>query len=70
MTRLECASSLIWNIRHLEFCTNEDVEATARAVMELGRSELREELERPLMAYEVKTPREMEGTGAPVRVWM
>lgn len=66
MTRLECATSLIWNIRHLEFCTNEDISATARTIMDLGKLESQESF----ISYEVKTPKEMSSTGAPPREWM
>ena len=66
MTRLETAVSLIWAIRRLEHCTSENVEAVARAIMELGVLEgFRSSID-----YVGKTPREMESTGAPVREWM
>lgn len=73
MTRLECAIQLLWNFRFLNTCDKEDVGAFARAIMELGRSELREEIEKrneKLIQYEVESPIRMESTGAPPRKWM
>ena len=39
MTRLGCAVKLLWCLRSLDTCDGSDVEAFARAIMELGRSE-------------------------------
>lgn len=73
MTRLECAIQLLWNLRFQDTCNNKDMEAFARTIMELGRSELEEEIikrnEEP-PRYEVNSPIRMESTGAPVRQWM
>lgn len=72
MTRLECAVILLWKLRNSKYCNSEDMEAFARTIMELGRSELEEEIikrnEDPY--YEIKSPKDMEGTGAPPREWM
>lgn len=73
MTRLERAKTLLWNFRFQDTCNDRDAEAFAYAIMELGRSELREETEKrneePLR-YEVNSPITMESTGAPPREWM
>lgn len=73
MTRLECAVKLLWNLRFQDTCNSEDVEAFAYAIMELGRSELKEEIikrnEEP-PRYEVNSPIKMESVGAPPREWM
>lgn len=39
MTRLDCAVKLLWCLRFLDNCDGGDVEAFARAIMELGRNE-------------------------------
>lgn len=39
MTKLDCAIKLLWCLRFLDNCDGGDVEAFARAIMELGRSE-------------------------------
>lgn len=44
MTRLDCAIKLLWCLRFLDNCDGGDVEAFARAIMELGRSEEAKEL--------------------------
>lgn len=53
MTRLECAIHLLWNLRRQDICNSDDVEAFARAIMELGRSEMREEMEELAQSEEV-----------------
>lgn len=72
MTRLECAKMLLWNLKNSKYCNEKDMEAFAYAIMELGRSEMEEEItkrnEGPY--YEAKSPKDMEGTGAPPREWM
>lgn len=73
MTRLECAIVLLWKLKNSEYCNSEDVEAFARAVMELGKSELREEIKKrneESPRYEVNSPIKMESDGAPPREWM
>ena len=69
MTRLECAENLLWNFRMLDICNKEDVKALAYAIMELGKSELREEIkernEEP-SRYVANFSIIMEPTGAPV----
>lgn len=73
MTRLECAIHLLWNFRFLNTCDKEDVGAFARAIMELGRSELREEIEKrneKLAHMKWNLPIRMESTGALPRKWM
>lgn len=42
MTRFDCAVKLLWCLRFLDNCDSGDVEAFARAIMELGRSEMQE----------------------------
>lgn len=72
MTRLECAMELL-NIYHrYDYPNSEDTKAIAYAIMELGRSELREELKTSVdetkgekVHYEIANT-----TGAPVRQWM
>jgi hypothetical protein len=44
MTKLDCAIKLLWCLRFLDNCDGGDVEAFARAIMELGRSEEAKEL--------------------------
>ena len=39
MTKLDCAVKLLWCLRFLDNCDGSDVEAFARAIMELGRNE-------------------------------
>ena len=39
MTKLDCAVRLLWCLRFLDSCNSEDVEAFAKAIMELGRNE-------------------------------
>ena len=39
MIRLDCAVKLLWCFRFLDNCDSGDVEAFARAIMELERSE-------------------------------
>lgn len=73
MTRLECAENLLWNFRMLDICNKEDVKALAYAIMELGRSELREETEKrneEPPRYVTNSPITMESTGASPREWM
>lgn len=42
MTRLDCAIRLLRCLRFLDNCDSRDVEAFARAIMELGRNEMKE----------------------------
>lgn len=44
MTRLECAMELLNMYHRYDYPNSEDTKAIAYAIMELGRSELREEL--------------------------
>lgn len=39
MTGLECAVRLLWCLRWLDNCYQDDIEAFARVIMELGRNE-------------------------------
>jgi hypothetical protein len=39
MTGLECAVRLLWRLRWLDNCDQDDIEAFARVIMELGRNE-------------------------------
>lgn len=72
MTRLECAITLLWKLRNSKYCNSEDMKAFAYAIMELGRSEMEEEIikRNECPYYEVKSPKDMEGAGAPPREWM
>lgn len=42
MTRLDCAIRLLRCLRSFDNCDSRDVEAFARAIMELGRNEMKE----------------------------
>ena len=53
MTRLECAILLLWNLRRQDICNSDDVGAFARVIMELGRSEMREEMEKLVRSEKV-----------------
>ena len=72
MSRLECAMELL-NIYHrYDYPNSEETKAIAYAIMELGRSELKEELKASVgetkgeeVNYEMANT-----TGAPVRQWM
>ena len=72
MSRLECAMELL-NIYHrYDYPNSEEIKAIAYAIMELGRSELREELKASVdetKGEEVHYEK-ANTTGAPVRQWM
>lgn len=42
MTRLDCAIRLLRCLRSFDNCDSRDVEAFARAIIELGRNEMKE----------------------------
>lgn len=72
MTRLECAMELLNMYHRYDYPNSEDTNAIAYAIMELGRSELREELKASVdetkgeeVHYEMANT-----TSAPVRQWM
>ena len=72
MTRLECAMELLKIYHRYDYPNSEETKAIAYAIMEHGRSELKEELKALVgetkgkeVHYEVANT-----TGAPVRQWM